>query len=144
MEYEVVLQHEELIFYQKHDTLDSASQQEEEEEEEYTRIHPDNTYFFFAVPLKNIRRIAPGYYKADVHEIVLRDENEFGDEEYSVKIYNSTGYMFKLELTEETYTSVVSMLETTSPKKGGRRTRRKRIPKTRNNKSSPQNASHDT
>jgi hypothetical protein len=123
MEYEVILENEELIFYQKHDAMDSASQYEEEEDED-RHVHPDDTYFYFGIPLTNIRRISSGYFKADVHEIVLRD-----DETYTVKIYNPKGYTFKLELPEETYNSVLSILESAVPKKAGRKTRRRLSPK---------------
>jgi len=144
MEYEVSEKDGILQFFQKKDFDDSASQYEEYDDEKDAGVHPDDAYFFFGVPLKDIRRIAPGYYKTGVNEIILRDENEFGEIEYSVKIYKANEYTFRLELTEETYNSTKSILETATSNKGGQRTRRKRIRKTRNNKSSPKNASHNT
>jgi hypothetical protein len=123
MEYEVVHEHGALTFFQKKDIDESASQYEEEEEEDET-VELENTYFLFEVPLEGVRRVAPGYYKAGVNEIILRDTNEAGDTEYSVKIYKANEYTFKLELTEETFNETVSILQKAAPKKGGRKTRR--------------------
>lgn len=130
MEYDVVYENGGLTFFQKKDIDESASQYEEEDDERDESIRPDNTYFFFEVPLEGVRRVAPGYYKAGVNEIILRDTNEIDDEEYSVKIYKAREYTFRLELTEEIFDKTLSILQSVAPKKGGRKTRRRLSPKT--------------
>jgi hypothetical protein len=130
MEYEVNEEGGVLQFFQKKDVDESASRYEEEDDEMDTGVEPDNTYFYFSIPLTGIRRVSPRYYKAGVNEIILRDTNEMGDPEYSVKLYKVNEYTFRLELTEETYNATKTILETATSKKAGRKTRRRLSVKT--------------
>jgi hypothetical protein len=130
-----------LIFYQLHELDDSASVESYESIDENDRLHPDSAYFYFSFPIDGLKK-RTGYYETPTMKIFLKEENNT----FSVKIVKTNEYVFKLDLPEVTFIEVKQALENASVKSSGgnRKTRRKRIHKSRNNKFSPQNASHDT